>query len=65
MIKRARERLLGGTASVAVPRDDVRSAIRKAEAQGLIAVDWSDAERPQITVLDMAGLQQAIDGRRA
>jgi hypothetical protein len=63
MSKRTRDRLLSGTAPRAVPRDDVTSAIRKAEAQGLVAVDWSDPNKPVVTVLDQAGLDRLIKGR--
>ena len=48
MTKSRRDRLMNGSASVVLPRDVVRSAIEKAEAQGLINVDWSNPDRPRI-----------------
>jgi hypothetical protein len=60
--------LLNGTSRSAmlkaeayVTRDDVRSALLKAEAQGVIKVDWSDPDKPVVTVLDHAALDRIIN----
>jgi hypothetical protein len=45
MNKRMQDHLRGGASSSALlnaARDEVRSALLKAEAQGVIKVDWSD-----------------------
>jgi len=36
----------------------VRSALRKAEALGIIKVDWSEPDKPIATVLDHAALER-------
>ncbi|HVD85573.1 MAG TPA: hypothetical protein VNC42_15260 [Bradyrhizobium sp.] len=59
MTKSRRDRLMNGSASVVLPRDVVRSAIEKAEAQGLINVDWSNPDRPRITPIG-GGLQHLV-----
>lgn len=63
-----RGQLLNGTsrsamlkAEALVTRDDVRSALFKFEAQGLVKVDWSDAGKPIVTVLDHAALDRVIN----
>ncbi|HEY8125395.1 MAG TPA: hypothetical protein VIF88_08255 [Methylocystis sp.] len=67
-----RGQLLSGTsrsamlkAETLVTRDDVRSALFKFEAQGLVKVDWSDPDKPVVTVLDQAALDRVINPDQA